>query len=43
MGGVELTKWVPQWLSVTSCDRLSISLTNVGMKLADGGVLKVPQ
>lgn len=43
MGGVELTKWVPHWWVVTSWERLSISLTKVGMKLVFGGGLRVPQ
>lgn len=43
MGGVKLTKWVPQCLVVMSWDRLSISLTKVGMKLVTGGGLKAPQ
>lgn len=43
MGGVELTKWVPQWWVLTSWERLSISLTKVGMKLVFGGNLREPQ
>lgn len=43
MGIVRLTKWVPHCWLATIWDMLSISLTKVGMKLAFGGALTVPQ
>lgn len=43
MGIVVLTKWVPQCWSAMVWDKLSISLTKVGMKFAFAGALAVPQ
>lgn len=43
MGIVVLTKWVPHCWSVMVWDKLSISLTKVGMKFALAGALALPQ